>query len=107
LGPARGGDRTEFSPWPFFGAELIPGVEAGVAELDDDARLEVALELAGFLRSLHALELEYPRRLAPSGRADMPRRAGLAREELHELEELGLWRAPPELAGFLGEAERL
>ena len=105
--PVLVGEPTEFYPWPFFGAELIPGVEAGVAELDDDARLEVALELAGFLRSLHALELEEPLPLDPNGRADMPKRAGLAREELHELEGLGLWRAPPELAGFLAEAERL
>jgi aminoglycoside phosphotransferase (APT) family kinase protein len=105
--PVLVGEPTEFYPWPFFGAELIPGVEAGVAELDDDARLEVALELAGFLRSLHALELDEPLPLDPNGRADMPKRAGLAREELHELERLGLWRAPRELAGFLAEAERL
>ena len=105
--PVLVGEPTDFYPWPFFGAELIPGVEAGVAELDDDARLEVALELAGFLRSLHALELDEPLPLDPNGRADMRKRDGLAREELHELEGLGLWRAPPELAGFLAEAERL
>src|SRR6185312_1696657 len=69
--PVLVGEPTEFYPWPFFGAELIPGVEAGVAELDDDARLEVALELAGFLRSLHALELDEPLPLDPNGRADV------------------------------------
>src|SRR5580765_1631494 len=37
--PAFVGEPTEEYPWPFFGAELIPGVEAGVAELRDDARL--------------------------------------------------------------------
>jgi aminoglycoside phosphotransferase (APT) family kinase protein len=105
--PALVGKPTDVYPWPFFGSELIPGVEAGVAELDEEARLEVALELAGFLRSLHALELDEPLPLDPNGRADMPKRAGLAREELHELERLGLWSAPPELAGFLAEAERL
>ena len=52
--PAFVGEPTEEYPWPFFGAELIPGVEAGVAELDDEARLAIALELAAFLRALHA-----------------------------------------------------
>jgi aminoglycoside phosphotransferase (APT) family kinase protein len=94
-------------PWPFFGAELIPGVEAGMAELDGEARLRIALELAGFLRALHAVELDEPLPLDPNGRTDMPKRAGLAREALHELEQLGLWRAPPPLAGFLAAAERL
>lgn len=105
--PALVGEPTDDYPWPFFGAELIPGVEAGVAELDDEARLEIALELAGFLRSLHAVELDEPLPLDPNERADMPKRAGLAREELGELERLGLWRAPPELPSFLAEAERL
>ena len=105
--PAFVGTPGDGYPWPFFGAELIPGVEAGVAELDDDARLQIALELAGFLRALHAVELDEPLPLDPNGRTDMPKRAGLAREELRELEQLGLWTAPPELLGFLAEAERL
>ena len=105
--PAFVGKPADGYPWPFFGAELIPGVEAGVAELDDDARLQIALELAGFLRALHAVELDEPLPLDPNGRTDMPKRAGLAREELRELEQLGLWTAPPELLGFLAEAERL
>ena len=105
--PAFVGKPADGYPWPFFGAELIPGVEAGVAELDDEARLAVALELAAFLRALHAIDLDEPLPLDQNGRTDMPRRAGLAREELHELEKLGLWRAPPELSGFLAEAERL
>lgn len=105
--PAFVGKPTDGYPWPFFGAELIPGVEAGVAELDDEARLAVALELAAFLRALHAVELDEPLPLDPNGRTDMPKRARMAREELHELERLGLWQAPPELSGFLIEAERL
>ncbi|HSS81426.1 MAG TPA: phosphotransferase [Gaiellaceae bacterium] len=105
--PAFVGEPTDGYPWPFFGAELIPGVEAGVAELDDESRLSVALALARFLRSLHALELDEPLPLDPNGRADMPKRVGLAREELHKLDRLGLWSAPPELSGFLAEAERL
>jgi aminoglycoside phosphotransferase (APT) family kinase protein len=105
--PAFVGTAADGYPWPFFGAELIPGVEAGVAELDDEARLEVALELAAFLRALHAVELDEPLPLDPNGRTDMPKRARMAREELHELERIGLWQAPPELSGFLAEAERL
>jgi aminoglycoside phosphotransferase (APT) family kinase protein len=105
--PAFVGKPADGYPWPFFGAELIPGVEAGVAELDDDARFQVALELAGFLRTLHAVELDEPLPLDPNGRTDMPKRVGLARDELHELEQLGLWRAPRELSGFLATAERL
>jgi aminoglycoside phosphotransferase (APT) family kinase protein len=105
--PAFVGKPTDAYQWPFFGAELIPGVEAGVAELDDEARLEVALELAAFLRALHAVELDEPLPLDPNGRTDMPKRTRMARDELHELERLRLWQAPPELSGFLTEAERL
>lgn len=94
-------------PWPFFGCELLPGAEAGDAALGDDDRLAVALELARFLRTLHELELEDALPPDPNGRADMPRRAAMAREELRELERLGLWRAPAHVAGLLEEAERL
>lgn len=105
--PAFVGKPTDGYPWPFFGAELIPGIEAGVAELDGEARLEVALELAAFLLALHAIELDEPLPLDPNGRADMPKRARMAREELHELERLGLWQGSSELSSFLAEAERL
>jgi aminoglycoside phosphotransferase (APT) family kinase protein len=105
--PAFAGKPAEGYPWPFLGAELIPGVEAGVAELDDEARLGVAVELADFLHALHAVELDEPLPLDPNGRTDMPKRVGMAREELGELERLGLWRPPPELSGFLAAAERL
>jgi aminoglycoside phosphotransferase (APT) family kinase protein len=102
--PAFVGEPTDEYPWPFFGAELIPGVEAGVAELDDAARLEIALELAAFLRALHAVRLEAELPHDPNGREDMAKRVELAREELAELELLGLWHAPPELERLLNEA---
>ena len=105
--PAFVGGPTEEYAWPFFGAELIPGVEAGVAELDDKARLEIALELAAFLRALHAVELDEPLPLDQNGRTDMAKRVGLAREELGELARLGLWHAPPEVDRLLEEALRL
>jgi aminoglycoside phosphotransferase (APT) family kinase protein len=94
-------------PWPFFGCELLPGVEAGDAALDDDARVTVALELARFLRTLHSVDLGVPLPLDFNGRADMAKRTALARDELAELERLGLWRAPPRVARLFDEAERL
>jgi aminoglycoside phosphotransferase (APT) family kinase protein len=99
--PAYVGEPTDQYAWPFFGAELIPGVEAGVAELDDDARLKVALELAAFLRGLHAARLETELPHDPNGREDMAKRVGLAREDLAELERLALWTAPPQLEPLL------
>jgi aminoglycoside phosphotransferase (APT) family kinase protein len=102
--PAFVGEPTDEYPWPFFGAELIPGVEAGVAELDDAARVEIGLELAAFLRALHAVRLETELPHDPNGREDMAKRVGLAREELAELARLGLWHAPPELERLLDEA---
>ncbi|HEV8099381.1 MAG TPA: phosphotransferase, partial [Gaiellaceae bacterium] len=105
--PAFVGEPTEEYAWPFFGAELIAGIEAGVAALDDEARLEIGLELAAFLRALHAArpETELPR--DPNGREDMAKRVGLAREELAALKRLGLWHPPPQLDLLLEEALRL
>ena len=105
--PVFVGGPAEDYPWPFVGCALLPGVEAGEAALDDDARLAVALELAGFLRTLHSVDLEVPLPLDFNGRADMPKRTALAREDLAELERLGLWRAPPRVRRLLDEAELL
>ncbi|MGZ4309534.1 MAG: phosphotransferase [Gaiellaceae bacterium] len=89
-------------PWPFFGSELLPGRELAEAGLDDGARLEVALELAAFLRTLHGLELDEPLPLDVNRRADMPHRAELVRRQLDELGETS--RAAERV---LAEAERL
>jgi aminoglycoside phosphotransferase (APT) family kinase protein len=94
-------------PWPFFGAELLPGEEAGPAELDDEQRLEVALDLARFLRVLHAVELDARLPRDPNGREDMAKRTHLAREELRQLERLGVWHAPAEAKELLLAAEEL
>jgi aminoglycoside phosphotransferase (APT) family kinase protein len=101
-----GGPAEEY-PWPFFGCELLPGAEAGDAALDDDARVEIGLELARFLRVLHATELAGPLPVDFNGRADASRRVALARDELAELERLDLWRAPPRAESLFVEAERL
>jgi aminoglycoside phosphotransferase (APT) family kinase protein len=105
--PAFAGEPTGEFPWPFFGAELIPGVEAGVAELDDEARVEIGLELASFLRALHAVELDEPLPLDPNGRTDTAKRVGLARADIAELERLGHWQSPPGLEPLLDEALEL
>jgi aminoglycoside phosphotransferase (APT) family kinase protein len=94
-------------PWPFFGSELLPGLETCEAELDDETRLEVALQLASFLRTLHGTE---PDELLPAdanSRADMTQRAPLARRDLAELAQLDIWRAPAEVERILETAERL
>jgi aminoglycoside phosphotransferase (APT) family kinase protein len=103
------GDADAGYPWPFFGCELLPGVEAGDSALDDGARLEVGLALARFLRALHSIELDRGQALPldANRRADMPRRVAIAREELGKLERLGAWRAPAPLARVLAAAERL
>jgi aminoglycoside phosphotransferase (APT) family kinase protein len=105
--PAFVGPPTDEYPWPFFGCELLPGVEAGDAALGEDARVEIGLELARFLRALHAIELDEPLPLDFNGRADMAKRSALAREELAELERLGLWSTPARARRLLEEAEDL
>jgi aminoglycoside phosphotransferase (APT) family kinase protein len=94
-------------PWPFFGSPLLPGNEIADAALGDESRLAVALELAGFLRTLHAVELDKPLPLDVNGRADMALRVPMAREVLSEVERLGIWQAPPLVAALLDEAEKL
>ena len=94
-------------PWPFFGSELLPGRESCEAELDDEARLEVALQLAGFLRTLHDTEPDEMLPADANSRADMTKRVPLARRDLAELARLGVWRAPAGVERILETAERL
>jgi aminoglycoside phosphotransferase (APT) family kinase protein len=101
------GEPDDGFPWPFFGCELLPGVEAGDEALDDAARIAIGLELARFLRGLHDVELDVELPVDPNGRTDTHKRAALAREELAELAGLGLWEAPPRVEELLAEAEEL
>jgi aminoglycoside phosphotransferase (APT) family kinase protein len=99
------GAPTDEYPWPFFGSRLLSGTELSEDALDADGRLEVALQLADFLRTLHAVELDQPLPLDVNGRADMSLRVPLARRTLEEV--AGLWRAPAGSATIFDEAERL
>jgi aminoglycoside phosphotransferase (APT) family kinase protein len=90
-------------PWPFFGCEHIPGREAAVAGLDDGARRRLAAPLGGFLRALHAIEVDADLPVDPFGRTDMAVRVPRAREQLAQGERLGLW-AVPAVAGELLDA---
>jgi aminoglycoside phosphotransferase (APT) family kinase protein len=105
--PVFVGQLTDEFPWPFFGSELLPGVEAGDAQLDDAARADVGVSLARFLRELHTVELDVELPLDANLRMDMARRATLAREQLSDVERLGVWRAPPHVKELLAEAQRL
>lgn len=107
------GRPTDEFPWPFSGARFIAGREAGDAVLDDAARVEVAIELARLLRRLHAAEVAeavdpgHDLPVDPNARMDMPKRVQHVREDLADVQRLGLWRRPERLDGLLEEAEVL
>jgi aminoglycoside phosphotransferase (APT) family kinase protein len=94
-------------PWPFFGAELLPGIEAGDAALDDEARIRLAPALAGFLRTLHDTEVDHELPHDPNWRGDMPRRVEMTVDWLERLEREGVWRAPAAVSELLAEADAL
>jgi aminoglycoside phosphotransferase (APT) family kinase protein len=103
--PVFVGRPTDDYPWPFFGSALLPGREA--TGLKDEARLEIALQLAGFLRTLHTLELGLDLPVDVNGRADMSRRVPMTIELLDELKRLSLWQESSALRSFLDEAQGL
>jgi len=101
------GEAVDGYPWPFFGSELLPGREACDAELDEDARLAVALQVAELARRLHALDPPADLPVDVNGRADTTKRVPHTRGQLAEVERLGLWRVPPAVHRLLDEAGRL
>jgi len=94
--PTHLGHASSEYPWPFSGSPVLAGRELGQATLDDDQRAALARPLGTFLRTLHGLEFDAELPLDPVGRADMTRRAPATRARLRELDELRLWKAPPE-----------
>ena len=107
------GQPSDRFPWPFFGAELLSGVEPCDAQLSDDDRAELGGELGRFLRVLHSeatLDAVDPERSLPidfNRRADMTFRVPRARENLAYLRELALWRPPAVVESILTSAELL
>jgi aminoglycoside phosphotransferase (APT) family kinase protein len=101
------GEANDEFPWRFFGSRLLPGRELGELLPDDAQRLELGVQLAQFLRELHSLELEAELPPDPNRRADMTTRVPKTREQLAEVERIGIWQAPPEVAELLAAAEAL
>jgi aminoglycoside phosphotransferase (APT) family kinase protein len=105
--PVFVGSPSDEFPWPFFGARYIPGREADDAPREQ--RRARALELAQFLRALHAPETfaalgaeTLP--LDANGRADMAVRLPRARAALAALAPE---HVPPAADRILAEAEAL
>jgi aminoglycoside phosphotransferase (APT) family kinase protein len=92
--PAFVGRESEHFPRPFFGHRILPGVEPAEATLGDADRVHLGIEVARFLRALHAPEtkeaVDGARALPvdPNRRADMPFRVAKARESLGRLTDL-------------------
>jgi aminoglycoside phosphotransferase (APT) family kinase protein len=110
--PLFAGAASAAFPWPFYGAELVPGRELAEAGLDDASRSALARPLGAFLRALHDLDVAAVPGAAtlpedPMGRADMTVRVARTRGRLDELRGLGLWEPPPALQRILVSAERL
>lgn len=79
------GAPTDEFPWPWFGSRIVEGREiADYEPLSETQRIALAVELARFLRALHALDLPAARALPldPMGRADMALRVPRTRDAL-------------------------
>jgi aminoglycoside phosphotransferase (APT) family kinase protein len=100
--PVFAGRPGEGYPWAFFGAPLLPGMEACDAALDDEARRRLAPVLGRFLRALHDIPLLDGLPYDPTQRADMRHRAAITREWIERLD-----RRPAGLDALLDEAEAL
>jgi aminoglycoside phosphotransferase (APT) family kinase protein len=105
--PVFVGEPADDFPWPFFGSRLLPGRELGELDLDDAGREAVGVQLAGFLRALHTADVDVDLPPDANRRADMGERVPKTREQLAELERLGVWEATAEVDAILAEAERL
>jgi aminoglycoside phosphotransferase (APT) family kinase protein len=91
--PCFVGAPTAGYPWPFAGYRLIPGATADSLPLSDDARRELAIPLAAFLRALHAIDpvplVACGLPLDELGRLDHEKRLRLTRERSREHEADG------------------
>jgi aminoglycoside phosphotransferase (APT) family kinase protein len=93
-------------PHPFSGARYLPGAEIGCEPSDDHTML--ALDLAGFLRSLHDADLtevgavDLP--VDVVARADMRNRVPMTLARFDELEQHGIWQAPARIRDVVAAA---
>lgn len=92
--PAFVGKESVRFPRSFFGHRLLTGVELGDAGLTDTDRARLGVDVAHFLRTLHASStrevVDHKRALPvdPNRRADMPFRVAKARGWLDRLTDL-------------------
>ena len=105
--PVYVGRPSEGFPWPFYGARWLPGVDAGAAELTDDARAALAPPLGRFLRRLHDTAELSDLPVDVQARADMTFRGPRTREELAAAAAEGLWEPPASVFELLRHAESL
>jgi aminoglycoside phosphotransferase (APT) family kinase protein len=105
--PTLVGRPSEAFDWPFYGAPFLPGREFTEAALSADQRSSLGRPLGEFLRRLHSLDLDADLPVDPVRRADMTFRVPKTRERIAELENLGLWTAPPEAHAVIGAAAEL
>jgi len=87
-------------PWPFFGAELVPGRELG--DLGEDERAALARPLGEFLRALHGATLDVE---LPEDDMQMSSSVPEARRLLANV--AALWTPPPVVADVLDAAADL
>jgi aminoglycoside phosphotransferase (APT) family kinase protein len=99
------GEPAEGFPWPFFGAELIPGSELPDAAAGDEQRCALGRPLGEFLRALHDARVDAELPADPMGRGDMAVRVPRTVDALREAEPL--WSAPPSVHDVLDAAREL
>jgi aminoglycoside phosphotransferase (APT) family kinase protein len=105
--PVLVGEPSEEFPWPWYATRFLPGEEAALAPLDDDERVAVGVDLARFLRVLHAVDLDVELPVDVNHRADMSDRAERIRELAGRLAATGAWVAPPVVDELLEAAVAL
>jgi aminoglycoside phosphotransferase (APT) family kinase protein len=109
-------DEDAESPWPFFGARLIPGSELALSGLSDTARVRPAAGVGGFLRALHAPDIlaavqaasaQDPLPADPMNRAWPKARMADTQRLLHDLADDGAWAGDSRVDRLLDEAAEL
>lgn len=90
-------------PWPFWGAEVLPGTELAVTPHADVE--SVAGALGRFVRALHDVPLDPTLPVDPMGRADAVDRAARTRVMLTDLRSAEVWRDDTALDALLERAD--